>query len=220
VHHEPFKNVAEGIQSIVTSVALVGGGLWAFWRFVINANKVDLDIGVNFVRKQGNNWMIECVALVKNPGNVRLDFKEFTYELHYALSSDDFSKQTTEEGTAKESNLDFRSLHFLYKRSWLKDGEDDNDGKVEEETKKAISPPAWSALQLVADGLADEDEDYWYLEPGERTRYAVPASLPAETTIVLLQCDFYDKNWHVESVRKIYGVPATLTISQKSKPSS
>jgi hypothetical protein len=219
VHYESFKNLAAAIQSIITSVALVGGGGWAYWRFILNresAHKVDLDIGVTFVRKQGNNWMIECVALVKNPGNVRLDFKEFTYELHYALSSDDFSKQTTEEGTAKESNLDVRSLHFLLKQSWLKDGE---DGKVEEETKKAISPPAWSALQLVAAGLADED-DYTYLEPGERTRYAFPAALPVETTIVLLQCDFYDKNWHNERVRKIYGVPATLTISQKSKPSS
>jgi hypothetical protein len=222
VHYESFKNLTAGIQSIVTSVALIGGGIWAFFRFVVkreSAHKVDLDIDVTFVRKQRNNWMIECVALVKNPGNVRLDFKEFTYELHYALSSDDFSKQTTEEGTAKESNLDVRSLHFLLKRSWLKEGEDGNDGKVEEETKKAISPPVWSALQLVAAGEDDED-DYTYLEPGERSRYAFPASLPADTTIVLLQCDFYDKNDHVESVRKSYGVPATLTISQKSKPSS
>jgi len=61
MHHESFKNVTAGIQSIATSVALIGGGLWAFWRFVINANKVDLDIGVNFVRKQGNNWiMLAC----------------------------------------------------------------------------------------------------------------------------------------------------------------
>jgi hypothetical protein len=101
--------------------------------------------------------------------------------------------------------------------SWLKDGE---DGKVEGETKKATAPTAWSALQLVAEGLADEDETYWYLEPGERTRYAFPHSLPADTTIVLLQCDFYDKNWHNEEGRKSYAVPATLTISQKSKPIS
>ena len=98
--------------------------------------------------------------------------------------------------------------------SWLKD----EDGKVEEETRKAISPPAWSALQFVADGLGDEP--YWYLEPGERTRRDFLAALPADTAIVLLKCVFYDKNWHNESVRKSYAVPATLTISQKSKPSS
>ena len=81
MNHEPFKNVAEGIQSITTSLALFGGGVWAYWRFVLNresAHKVDLDADVTFVRKQGDNWVIEGVAWVKNPGNVRLDFKEFT----------------------------------------------------------------------------------------------------------------------------------------------
>jgi hypothetical protein len=212
VHYESFKNLTAGIQSITTSLALVGGGVWAYWRFVLNresAHKVDLDADVTFVRKQGENWVIEGVALVKNPGNVRLDFKEFTYELHYALSSDDFSRQATEEGIAKGNNLDVGSLRFLLKpQSWLKEGE---DGKVEEETRKAIRPPAWSALQLVAAGMADEDEDYWYLEPGERSRYDFLASLPADTAIVLLKCVFYDKNGHVESVRKSYAVPATPT---------
>jgi hypothetical protein len=145
-----------------------------------------------------------------------LIFKEFTYELQYALSSDDFSRQATKEAIAKGENLGVGSLRFLFKpQSWLKDGE---DGKVEEETRNAITPPAWSALQLVADGLADEDETYWYLEPGERTRYDFLASLPADTAIVLLKCGFYDKNGHDETVRKSYAVPATLTISQKSKP--
>ena len=214
MNYEPFKNVAEGIQSIITSVALIVGGIWALWRFVLNresAHKVDLDADVTFVRKQGDNWVIEGVALVKNPGNVRLDFQEFTYELHYALSSDDFARQATEEGIAKGNNLGVGSLRFLLKRSWLKEGEDGNDGKVEEETQKAISPPAWCALQLVAAGLTGEDDDYTYLEPGERSRYPFLASLPADTTVVLLQCDFYDKNKHVESVRKSYAVPVTIS---------
>jgi hypothetical protein len=208
VHYESFKNFTASIQSIITSLALVGGGAWAYWRFVLNrqsAHKVDVEVDVTFVIKQGDHWVIEGVALVKNPGNVRLDFKEFTYELHHALSSDDFSKQTTKESTAKESDLGVNDrLKVLFKRSWLKEGE---DGKAEEETRKAIIPPAWSALQLVAAGMVEE-VDYWYLEPGERSRYAFLASLPPNTTIVVLQCDFYDKNDHVESVRKSFAVPA------------
>jgi len=46
VHYESFKNLTAAIQSIITSVALVGGGGWAYWRFVLNresAHKVDLD---------------------------------------------------------------------------------------------------------------------------------------------------------------------------------
>jgi hypothetical protein len=72
VHYESFKNFTASIQSIITSVALVGGGVWAYWRFVLNresAHKVDVDVDVTFVLKQGDNWIIEGVASVKNPGN-------------------------------------------------------------------------------------------------------------------------------------------------------
>lgn len=176
MNHEPFKNVAEGIQSIITSLALIGGGSWALWRFVLmreSATKVDLDIELSFVLKQGANWMVEGVAVVKNTGSVRLDFKAFTYELHCARSSDDFGSQTTEEGIAKEATP-ADSLRSLFKHSWL------------------------------------EDFDYMYLEPGERSRYNFLASLPVDTTMVLLLCEFYDANEHVESVKKSYAVPATV----------
>lgn len=208
MHYESFKNFTAAIQSIITSVALLGGGVWAYWRFVLNresAQKVDLDIDVSFVRKQGGNWIIEGVALVKNPGNVRLDFSEFTYEIHYAMFSDHFAKRATEQGARMASD---GSLRFFYKQSFLKEWPEGEGGKGEEQTQKAISPLAWSSLQLAAVGIADEDSEYWYLEPGERTRHTFLVSLPAATTIVILQCDFYDKNGHVESARKSYAVPA------------
>jgi predicted RecB family endonuclease len=72
VHYESFKNFTASIQSIITSVALVGGGVWAYWRFVLNresAHKVDVDVEVTFVLKQDDNWIIEAVASVKNLGN-------------------------------------------------------------------------------------------------------------------------------------------------------
>jgi hypothetical protein len=211
VHYESFKNLTASIQSIITSVALVGGGIWAYWRFVLNresAQKVDVDIDVTFVIKQGDNWIVEGVALVNNPGNVRLDFKEFTYELHYALLSDDFKRQATEEGATRASNRGFGSLRCFFKQSFLEEWPEGEDGRIEKQTQPANSLPAWSAIQLVAAGMSGEDSEYWYLEPGERSRYAFLASLPADTTIVLLQCDFYDKNGHVESARKSYAVPA------------
>jgi hypothetical protein len=109
---------------------------------------------------------------VKNPGSVRLDFKAFTYELHYALSSDDFGSEAAEEGIAKETTLRADTFRSKFKHSWLEDGE------------------------------------YMFLEPGERSRYSFLASLPAETTMVLLLCEFYDTKKHVESVRRSYAVPA------------
>jgi len=57
---------------------------------------------------------------VKNPGSVRLDFKEFTYEIHFALSSDDFERRLGETGTEKESEFSMDKLRVLFgKRSWF-----------------------------------------------------------------------------------------------------
>jgi hypothetical protein len=179
VNHKPFKNVAEGIQSIITSVALIGGGIWALWRFVRHresVTKVDLDIDLSFVIKQGANWIVEGVAVVKHPGSVRLDFSAFTYELHYALPSDDFGGQNAiEEGIAKENTLsaDSLPLRHLLKHSWFEGSED------------------------------------IYLEPGERSRYSFLAFLPIDTTMVVLTCELYDPKKHVEIVRKSYAVPGT-----------
>ena len=176
MNHEPFKNITEGIQSVITSLALIGGGSWALWRFVLtreSATKVDLDVDLSFIRKQGANWIVEGVALVKNPGSVRLDFKAFTYELHYALSSDNFGNEAGEEGIAKQTTLRADTFRSKFKHSWL------------------------------------EDDEYMFLEPGERSRYSFLASLPADTTMVLLLCEFYDTKEHVESVRRSYPVPAT-----------
>jgi hypothetical protein len=128
-------------------------------------------VDLSFVRKQGLNWIVEGVALVKNPGSVRLDFKAFTYELHYALAADDFGKGPSEEGATKENTFRADSLRALFKYSWL------------------------------------EDESDTFLEPGERSRYSFLASLPADTTLVVLSCDFTGAKDDVESVRKSYTVP-------------
>ena len=118
MHYESFKNLTAGIQSITTSLALVGGGGWAYWRFVLNresAHKVDLDADVNFVRKQGDNWVIEGVAWVKNPGNVRLDFKEFTRELGQLFANWKYKRDC-----AKLDKIDprWRQYHVMW---WRRD---------------------------------------------------------------------------------------------------
>jgi hypothetical protein len=78
-------------------------------------------LDVSFIHKQGANWVVEGVALTKNPGSVRLDFKAFTYELHYALSSDDFGRQQTKDGVIKETPPEAIPFQPLFKRSWLED---------------------------------------------------------------------------------------------------
>lgn len=62
----------------------------------------ETDWGLAFVRHQGGNWIVEGVAVMKKPGNVRLDYSEFTYELHFALASDTFASVTAGESTCQK----------------------------------------------------------------------------------------------------------------------
>jgi hypothetical protein len=63
---------------------------------------------------------VQGVPLIKNPGSIRLDIKDFTYELHYALLSDDFSRQIAKDSAIKNDNIKINDLPCLLKRSWLK----------------------------------------------------------------------------------------------------
>jgi hypothetical protein len=176
MHYEEFKNLTAGIQSIATVIALGVGAYWTYGRFIRSregATKIDLDIDLSFVHKQGSNWIVEGVALVKNPGNVRLEISDFTYQLNYALAADDFGRKTIENDEPKEGTFREESLHLGVKSSWV------------------------------------EGWDYTYLEPGERSRFTFIASLPPDSTVVLLHSELSDKNKDTEIVRKLFGVPTT-----------
>jgi hypothetical protein len=84
------------------------------------APKLDLDANLSFVHQQGTNWVAEGVALMKNPGRVRLNFKAFTYELRYALSCDIFEWKASQGGVAQENTFQYESLRPSVKGSWLK----------------------------------------------------------------------------------------------------
>ena len=105
MHYEVFKNLTAGIASIATTVAIGVGGYWTYGRFIRSREaemKVDLNLDLYFVHKQGPNWIVEGVALLNNVGNVRLEFESINYELHYAQASDDFGWTNTEDEGAKE----------------------------------------------------------------------------------------------------------------------
>jgi hypothetical protein len=84
--------------------------------------KVDLNLDLYFVHKQGPNWIVEGVALLNNVGNVRLEFERINYELHYAQASDDFGWTNTEGEGAKEDIFRGRLIQGESLRPGLKAG--------------------------------------------------------------------------------------------------
>lgn len=86
-----FKDLAAGISSCTTALAVVGGGLWALWRFVLTRGahpKIEFEVDVNFVRLQGDFWIVEAIANIHNKGLVRHRSPEFTFSIRYLTASD------------------------------------------------------------------------------------------------------------------------------------
>lgn len=79
-----LKTLAETIQAFVTSLGIVLGGVWAFWKFIIQRrhhSKIEFDVNINFLGHQDNNILIEVIALVENKGDVRHNLSDFKFDL-------------------------------------------------------------------------------------------------------------------------------------------
>ena len=66
-----FKNVAEGVQAIVTFAVLIGGAFWAFFRFRRTREGmplIQIDLDVIFVYKQKGRWFVDLVAFLEKQG--------------------------------------------------------------------------------------------------------------------------------------------------------
>ena len=86
-----IKTVFDIVESGVKIAAIVIGGGWTYWKFVIqraNEPATDLDIDVNFVGKQDAKWIVEITVTLENKSQVRLRYQEFQITARYLLSGD------------------------------------------------------------------------------------------------------------------------------------
>ena len=88
---EHLKALASGIRDSIPAAAVIVGGIWVLLRFVRNREaypRVEFDVDVNFVLKQGDFWIVEAVAHFDNKGLVRHNISKFTFSIRYLTASD------------------------------------------------------------------------------------------------------------------------------------
>ncbi len=88
---EDFKNLAEGISAVVSSVAILLGGLWAYWKFVIQREReprAEFDVTGEFLGVQDGKWLLEISARLNNKGQVRHLMKNATMNIRYLTAAD------------------------------------------------------------------------------------------------------------------------------------
>jgi hypothetical protein len=184
VNHEPFKNVAEGIQAIVTSAALIAGGIWALWRFVLTREglpRIEPDLDLVFVHKQNKRWIVEIVAMLENKGKARLSIKEFVFELRYGLPTDEIEsgRILVEDMFDVKAELNFPA-HSEVKDAWLKNDETIFlDPGVRQRHSLVASLPEEATIALAA-------IEFWY--PNKESELAVKlAAVPKSNELPVPQ---------------------------------
>lgn len=93
-----FKDFAEGISALVSSAAILTGGAWAYWKFVLHREKeprAQFDLDVSFVGLQDGKWLIEVSGCLANKGNVRHLVENATLNIRYLTSGDSVSESST-----------------------------------------------------------------------------------------------------------------------------
>ncbi len=108
-HHEEIKN-------LLTSFAILLGGIWTIWRFVLQREgnaKIQFNVDFRIVGILKNKYIVEVIAIVENKGKVRHYVNDFKFDLLY-LSQD----HEIEEGDKRINNqLLFEKI--IDKRYWI-----------------------------------------------------------------------------------------------------
>ncbi len=81
---QKVKLIFEIIASGVTTLAIIAGGIWAYFRFVRqreNSALIDFSVDIKFISKKNNWWVVEVLAYIENRGKVQHRIKEFTFDL-------------------------------------------------------------------------------------------------------------------------------------------
>ena len=102
---EISRNKAQRFQAIVTSIALIIGGVWAIWRFIFQREGVphiEFSADINVIGKQNGYWIIELISTIENKGKAEHRIKDFNFDV-YGLKGND--KIVTDERWGNQVNF-------------------------------------------------------------------------------------------------------------------
>jgi hypothetical protein len=89
---QEWKDATAGIQSVVTALAILGGGVWAlarFWREREGAPRIQFDTTARFVGRKDEQWLVELLATLENRGKIRQRIEKFTFRVTCATTTDE-----------------------------------------------------------------------------------------------------------------------------------
>lgn len=113
--YEAFKNLMAGLQSIVTAMALIIGGIWAIWRFRRQREAhphVEFTADIIFVDEWRDWWIVELISHLENKGKVQHRIENFEFDLFGLYDEDPIQPSKQFGGQVYFPNL-------IARGSWL-----------------------------------------------------------------------------------------------------
>jgi hypothetical protein len=157
-----FNTFIENAESILTCLAILIGGGWTFWKFVLQREdhpKIQFDIDINYITIQDQKIVFEVLIIIENKGLVRheIDPEDFTLRIRYITNQDKI-----QDGLEKYNyQTKFPHLHLV----------DEHDKNL----KRSIVPKSWENT---------------FIDPGVKQKYSYITSLPDNTTGILVKSKF------------------------------
>ncbi|MBC7774943.1 MAG: hypothetical protein H7246_05840 [Phycisphaerae bacterium] len=177
-----YQEIAEMIESILKSLAIIVGGSWVYFKFIRtreNHPKIQFDIDLRLLGRQEEKILVEIVGVIVNKGSVRHWLNDFICDV-----------LILKKGDKVETGGKFINHQIAFsKHNPLKMDEKDVQEKFDDRI-------VWIP-------------DDWYesfIDPGVEQKYTYLTSVPNDTTFVSIFSRFITKNQDFHTAQKTYSI--------------
>ena len=178
-----LKDISEILKNLMTTLAIVVGGIWAFRKYILqreNVAKIHSSLSIAFISKNNNFWVTEIAALIENKGLVKhkIFSSTFLFELRYI---------------SKDSNLINQKI----------------DSNHETHQVLFDKPIYLNEKQIIENKWLPENWEFITIEPGIKRRISLIVSIPIEAKTIFLRSKFklHDAKRPHDSIKTFIEVP-------------
>jgi hypothetical protein len=178
---EFLKTVVGIAKDSIEALAVIVGGWWTYKRFVRNRldhAHIGFDLGLRFIAKHGDNWLVEVEAELENKGAVRQQLYQFEFRLRY-LKPTDVLKRGTPDLLKQVDVKHLAAKGEFFKKDWkyafLEPGTKQRFTYVAKLPVTASTALVWSRFNYLPDTAVD-------FHTAQRL-FVVPDAIPASPTI-------------------------------------
>jgi hypothetical protein len=90
---DQIKTIVEIIEKITTTVSVLIGGVWVYYRFILQRERypnINFECDIAFIGQQNDEWLIKMTATLDNKGKAQHTMNVFTFSLDGIQSGEPF----------------------------------------------------------------------------------------------------------------------------------